>query len=203
MGSDQRPQPGTQKQRHQHFGVTSLIQQYDTALNGAKSVDTRWWDLDKSLPPLMASAIDLGKKLSDLDDQLTKLQTKDQAAISPASLALEKLAADPKADPRTIQANLDTMADSGNDLVSGRSGLWSQMDKIAKQKLQIITKARDDYRTKIGAINKEWDDLQTRCDKYEAGMKSEITKYQVQLRKLDHAKVADDLDAFIDVLKGP
>jgi uncharacterized protein YoxC len=128
---------------------------------------------------------------------------KDQAIFSPAVSDITKMAADPKADPLAVVATLDKMVDASNDVVVGRGGLWNQMDRIAKQKLQAITKVRDDYRSQITSIDKSIDDLEKRCDTLESEMRGLITKYQAQARKLDHKKVADDMDAFKTVLDGP
>jgi hypothetical protein len=183
--------------------LSGMVTQYDANLTRYKAVDKDWWDLDKSLPPTMDTSTKLGEQIDGLNKQLDELTKKDEAAIVPANAKLRELAAKADADPDEILTNLDDMVGSGNDYVTGRSGLWAQMDKIAKQKVQVLVKARDHYRTKILSITKEAADLATRCDKLEGEMKGAITKYQAELRKLDHAKVAGDLDAFVAVLKGP
>ena len=128
---------------------------------------------------------------------------KDRATIGPAFDKMDKLAADPNADPQDILATLDDAAGAANDLVVGRSGLWSQMDKLAHQKSQQVSKARDEYRTKISAITKEIGGLTKDCDTLEANMRAAVSKYQTEARKLDHKDVADNMDAFVAVLAGP
>jgi hypothetical protein len=106
------------------------------------------------------------------------------------------------AHPVAVVVTLDKMVDASNDAVVGHGGLWNQMDRIAKQKRQAITKVRDDYRSQITSIDKSIDDLEKRCDTLESEMRGLITKYQAQAR-LDHKKVGDDMDAFKTVLDGP
>jgi peptidoglycan hydrolase CwlO-like protein len=183
--------------------LSQMLSKYDADLARYIPLDAEWWKLDKALPPLLATQTDLGKKLEDLDDQVAKLLAKDTAIIEPAHDKLDKLAADPKSDPADILATLDDVVASADDLVIGRAGLWSQIDKIGHQKAQLMTKARDEYRAKISSINKEIDTLQKNCDTLEANIRTEISKCQAQARKLDHKEVADDMDAFIALLKGP
>ena len=183
--------------------LSQMLSKYDADLARYVPLDAEWWKLDKALPPLLATQTDLGKKLEDLDDQVAKLLAKDTAVIEPAADKLDKLAADPKSDPADILATLDDIVASADDLVIGRPGLWSQIDKIGHQKAQLMTKARDEYRAKISAINKEIDTLQKNCDTLEANIRTEISKCQAQARKLDHKEVADDMDTFIALLKGP
>jgi hypothetical protein len=183
--------------------LSQLLQKYDTHITRYKTLDADWWKLDKALPPLLKSAIDIGTKIEDLDGQLEKLMTKDKAVIQPAFDKVEKLAADANADPNEILAALDDIAAAGNDLVVGRSGLWGQMDKLAHQKAQMMTKSRDEYRKNISAITKEIDGMVKDCDTLEANMRTNVSKYQVEARRLDHQDVADNMDAFVAVLAGP
>jgi flagellar capping protein FliD len=183
--------------------LSQMLSKYDADLLKYVPLDAEWWKLDKALPPLLATQNDLGGKIGDLDDQVTKLMAKDRAVSDPAYDKLLKLADDPKADPSDIVATLDDVVGSANDLVVGRSGLWSQMDKLAHQKVQTVTKARDEYRTKISSITKEIAALEKSCDTLEGNIRTEISKLQAQARKLDHKEVADDMDTFVALLKGP
>jgi hypothetical protein len=183
--------------------LSAMLQKYDKNIARYKTLDADWWKLDKALPPIITAQNAMGTKLVALDDEIGKLTTKDKAVIDPAIAKISGLAADPNADPQAILAALDDIAGAANDLVVGRSGLWSQADKLAHQKAQGLTKARDEYRTKISAITKEIDGQTKDCDTLEANMKTAVSKYQAEARKLDHKEVADNMDAFVAVLAGP
>jgi chromosome segregation ATPase len=171
--------------------ITPKLNEYDRALDDYDDLNDQKKKLVDILTDMQSSWGQISKTQEGLQAERDKSEEDQETERNSTRVA--SLMKQPDADPDDVTKALSDLAASVEKSFNLHVKVVEQLKKYGSDKVDTVTKARDDYKAKADVIVKGLKKLEDETDKLESQISGILDDYAGIAEDMDHDEIAKDL----------